>query len=183
VLYVGAEYCPFCAAQRWPLMIALSRFGTFDGVGITRSSSTDVHPDTPTLAFHGSTYTSDLLAFTPIEVATNIPNGSGGYTALDSLTSAQQKVVAELSPDGSIPFVDLGGRYLLSGASLDASVFSAQTAADVAAALTTNGSAISEAVLGAANGMTAALCQLTSGQPGAVCSAPAIVSITSKLGA
>ena len=38
VLYVGAEYCPFCAAERWPLMIALSRFGTFSGVGLTHSS-------------------------------------------------------------------------------------------------------------------------------------------------
>src|SRR5688572_33391144 len=25
VLYVGAEYCPFCAAQRWPMVVALSR--------------------------------------------------------------------------------------------------------------------------------------------------------------
>jgi len=26
VLYVGAEYCPYCAAQRWSTIIALSRF-------------------------------------------------------------------------------------------------------------------------------------------------------------
>src|SRR4051812_14747932 len=25
VLYVGAEYCPFCAAQRWAMVQALSR--------------------------------------------------------------------------------------------------------------------------------------------------------------
>src|SRR4051812_39000218 len=29
ILYVGAEYCPFCAAERWSLVQALSRFGTF----------------------------------------------------------------------------------------------------------------------------------------------------------
>ena len=28
VVYVGAEYCPFCADQRWPVVVALSRFGT-----------------------------------------------------------------------------------------------------------------------------------------------------------
>ena len=30
VLWVGALYCPACAAERWALVIALGRFGTFD---------------------------------------------------------------------------------------------------------------------------------------------------------
>ena len=33
VLYLGAEYCPYCAAQRWTTIIALSRFGTWSGLG------------------------------------------------------------------------------------------------------------------------------------------------------
>ena len=28
VLYIGAEYCPYCAAERWSMVVALSRFGT-----------------------------------------------------------------------------------------------------------------------------------------------------------
>jgi thiol-disulfide isomerase/thioredoxin len=28
VLYIGAEYCPYCAATRWALVMALSKFGT-----------------------------------------------------------------------------------------------------------------------------------------------------------
>ena len=28
ILYVGAEYCPYCAAERWAMVVALSRFGT-----------------------------------------------------------------------------------------------------------------------------------------------------------
>src|SRR5574342_1244952 len=32
VVYLGAEYCPFCAAQRWGLVVALPRFGTFDNL-------------------------------------------------------------------------------------------------------------------------------------------------------
>src|SRR5580704_4304478 len=28
VLYIGAEYCPFCAAERWAMIAALGRFGT-----------------------------------------------------------------------------------------------------------------------------------------------------------
>ena len=32
VLFIGAEYCPFCGAQRWAMITALSRFGTFTGL-------------------------------------------------------------------------------------------------------------------------------------------------------
>src|SRR5260370_14637165 len=28
MLYMGAEYCPYCAAERWPMIVALGRFGT-----------------------------------------------------------------------------------------------------------------------------------------------------------
>ena len=28
MLYMGAEYCPFCAAERWAMVMALSKFGT-----------------------------------------------------------------------------------------------------------------------------------------------------------
>jgi hypothetical protein len=32
MLYIGAEYCPYCAAERWPLVMALSKFGTFSNL-------------------------------------------------------------------------------------------------------------------------------------------------------
>ena len=51
VLYLGAMYCPFCAAQRWAMVNALSRFGTFSGLKTTHSSSTDSYPNTPTWTY------------------------------------------------------------------------------------------------------------------------------------
>ena len=44
ILYYGAEYCPFCAAERWAIIAALSRFGTWSGLKITASSHTDAYP-------------------------------------------------------------------------------------------------------------------------------------------
>src|SRR5579883_612664 len=38
VLYMGAEYCPFCAAERWAMIAALSRFGSFSNLHTTTSS-------------------------------------------------------------------------------------------------------------------------------------------------
>jgi hypothetical protein len=77
VLYVGAEFCPFCAAERWPLLLALSRFGTFSNLKESHSSAADVFPNTPTVSFYGSTYESDYVAFTPVETATNQRSGNG----------------------------------------------------------------------------------------------------------
>src|SRR4029077_15613082 len=52
VFYMGAEYCPYCAAERWPMIVALSRFGTFSGLTTTSSSSSDVYPHTPPFTIH-----------------------------------------------------------------------------------------------------------------------------------
>lgn len=76
VLYVGAEYCPYCAAERWAVVVALSRFGTFANLGQTASSPSDVYPSTATLTFHGASYTSNNLAFTGAETQSNqVVNG------------------------------------------------------------------------------------------------------------
>src|ERR1700749_1723784 len=61
VVYMGGEFCPYCAAERWALTAALGRFGTFTGLNLIHSSPTDVYPSTPTISFHGFGYTSKFL--------------------------------------------------------------------------------------------------------------------------
>src|ERR1022692_1312734 len=63
VVFVGAQYCPYCAAERWALAVALSRFGAFSGLQLIRSSSTEVYPNTATLSFYRSSYSSKRLVF------------------------------------------------------------------------------------------------------------------------
>ena len=41
VFFYGAEFAPYAAAERWPLILALSRFGTFHRLGLMQSSSDD----------------------------------------------------------------------------------------------------------------------------------------------
>src|SRR5699024_4593292 len=67
VLYMGADYCPYCAAIRWPLVVALMRFGDFSGVKYMRSSHDDVYADTVTFSFHGAEYASDHVKFASVE--------------------------------------------------------------------------------------------------------------------
>ena len=40
VFFYGAEFAPYAAVQRWPLILALSRFGTFKQLGMMQSSDT-----------------------------------------------------------------------------------------------------------------------------------------------
>jgi len=168
VLYVGAEYCPFCAAQRWGLIVALGRFGTFTGLGTARSATDDVYPGTATLTFHGATYTSPYLAFQGVEVATSERRGNS-YAPLDTLTAAQNAVMAQYSSNGAVPFLDLGNRYVISGASFSPSLLAGLTHEQVVSSLAASDSPVAAAVLGSANAFTAALCELTGGQPGDVC--------------
>jgi hypothetical protein len=188
VLYVGAEYCPYCAAERWALVEALSRFGTFSGLSATHSSSTDVYPDTRTFSFYGSTYTSQYLDFVAVEEATNQPDGSG-YSALQTPTAAQQQILTDddtspyTSSPGSIPFLDIGGRYLFIGASYTPQLLSGLSMQAIASQLNNPSSAVAQAIDGTANEITAAISLITGDQPAAVADSSTISAIARALGA
>jgi hypothetical protein len=189
VVYVGAEYCPFCAAQRWGMVVALSRFGTFTGLKTTQSASQDVFPNTATLSFHGSTYTSDFLTFQGVETQSNVRQGNT-YAPLDTLTAQQTQLLNTYNAPpfvpadsaGAIPFIDFGNKFLISGASISPQLLAGKSAQDIAAALSDPANPIAQAVDGSANAFTAAICQLTGGQPGAVCSSTAVTAYQGKLG-
>ncbi len=178
VLYVGAEYCPFCAAERWAMVTALSKFGTFHGLGATHSSSIDVYPDTATFSFHGATYTSPYLAFQGVETQTNQVDGNA-YSPLDTLTAGQQKLLGTYdappyvssSSAGSIPFILFGGKAVQSGASFSPSVLQGKTMSQIAAAMHDPGSDVAKAVNATAGAFVARLCSLTGNKPANVCRA------------
>jgi hypothetical protein len=167
ILYIGAEYCPYCAAERWALVAALSRFGTFTNLSLTHSSSADVYPDTQTFSFDGASFTSPYLTFEAVETATNQLGDNGEYQPLETPTPAQEAVWLRLDPKESIPFVDIGGRYLITGATYDPGVLQGRSATQIAAGLADPSTPIARGVLGAANAITAAICEVTGTQPAA----------------
>ena len=176
VFYLGAEYCPYCAAERWPMIIALSRFGNFSGLQTTTSSSTDIYPNTPTFTFRSATFTSQYIDFESVETTDR------NQSTLQAPTSAQQALVSKYDTSNSIPFVDFGNRYAFAGAMYVPDILAGLTWQQVADALQQTGSPQAKAILGSANLITAAICQLTGQQPAAVCSGPSIQAIETKLG-
>jgi hypothetical protein len=179
MLYIGAEFCPYCGAERWAIAVALSRFGHFTTpLRGFHSSSTDTDPNTPTLTFYNSAYTSNYLAFTPVENE-NINRGP-----LQATTSAQQALWAKYDTSNgyqSYPFIDFGNKYVLKLPNYDPGVLAGMTWAQVAAALHDPSSPVAQGALGSANLITAAICKMTGGQPGSVCTAPGVVKASGSL--
>jgi len=176
VLYIGAEFCPYCAAQRWALIVALSRFGTFTGLKTTSSSSSDIYPNTPTFTFHGATYTSQYIDFRAVETSDR------GQKPLETPTAAEQQLWTKYDPTGSIPFVDFGNRYAFSGATFSPDLLGGASWQAIADELRDPKSAQALAIVGSANLITAAICKMTSDQPAAVCSSSTIQDLEKKLG-
>jgi thiol-disulfide isomerase/thioredoxin len=179
MLYIGAEYCPYCAAMRWSMAVALSRFGSFTTPlrGI-HSSATDVDPSTPTLTFYQATYQSKYLTFTPVE------NEDFNHKTLQNTTASQQALWQKYDSSSSglgYPFIDFGNKAVIKYPLYDPAVLKGLTWAQVATAMHDPSSPVAKAINGAANYMTAGICKMTGNSPGAVCSSKSITSLESGL--
>ena len=168
LLYIGAEFCPICAAERWAMYVALSKFGTFSPEpGRIHSAVRD--GNIPTLTFYKTTYTSPYLTFVPEEIETNDPNGNT-YTTLQSLTAAQQ-AIWESHTSQSFPFVDFGGKKDLTSAQYDPSLLEGSSFDTIATAIGNNSTTIGAAIDASADLLVRTICStLTNGQPADVCS-------------
>jgi thiol-disulfide isomerase/thioredoxin len=170
VLYMGAEYCPFCAAERWALVIALSRFGTFSNLHFMTSSATDYPPSTPTFTFYNSTYTSNYISFVSVEQTTNQPSG-GGYATLQTPNTSEYNLMAQYDSRGSIPFVLFGNKSVLVGATYDPlSVLDSYNWSAVANLLHNGSTVQAQSIIGSANLITTKICQMDNNTPSNVCS-------------
>jgi hypothetical protein len=182
VLYIGGEFCPYCAAERWALATALSRFGTLNAPNLIHSSATDAYPNTPTLSFVGSSYTSRYLSFTPVEWYGEATDASTpfGHVYLQQPTQQEEALFSQYS-GGSIPFVDIANRYIVPQAQYLPSDLAGLTWAQIAADVRNPSSTVAKDIDGAANIITAALCKVTGGQPADVCTSAGVKAAENSL--
>jgi hypothetical protein len=186
ILYVGAEYCPYCALERYAVVTALSRFGTFSGLAAANSDPADGGA-IDTLSFHGSSYTSKYVAFTGVETNDN-KKVNGVYGTLDTLSDADQALFQKYNAPpyvegtgGAIPWVYYAGKAITSGASVERTLLQGQTQAEIATALADPTSDIAKSVLGSANVLSAQVCALTGQQPAEVCTSAGVKAGAAKL--
>lgn len=188
IVYFGAEYCPYCAAERWAMIVALNRFGSFSDLRTSHSAVDDVYPATPTFTFYGSHYQSQYLEFEPIELQSNQRAGAS-YQTLQTPTPDQQQLFQRYNAPpyvpangaGGLPFFDIANQYIAAGSSVSPELLRGQTQEAIAAKLNDPTTAESQAIVGEANRITAAICASTNNQPAEACDQPAVKQIQSSL--
>jgi len=181
VLYIGSEYCPYCAAQRWPMIVALSRFGQWSGLELMTSSSSDTFPSTNTFTFVHATFTSQYLSLSSVELQTNKLQGQS-YAPLQTMTPEQSQLMTKFNAPpyvpadaaGTIPFLDVANRFVVSGTLFSPALLQTKNWQVIAGALGQPSSDEAKAIIGAANFLTAEFCAVDGNQPAAVCSSSAV---------
>ena len=160
IVFVGEESCPFCAAERWSLIVALSHFGTWTNLGSTTSSATDVYPSTATFSFRTASYHSTQLTLRTTELTDNAGHPLQPQTALDNRLIGTYDVppyVNSADQSGAVPFLDIANRYVLAGAQYNPQVLAGLTSAQIASQLRNPASPVAQAIDGSANVIIAAI--------------------------
>jgi hypothetical protein len=183
VLSYNAAWCPHCAANSWPLAIALSRFGTLGGLRIIDTGTyyekvLEAKPGyshTKGISFIDATYSSPLVAFEPVV----------GYDVeghkLQKLNGSQAKLVKRFDPHLGFPAVAIDESFGLVGSGYDPGVIEGQGPAAIAKAIRQPSSPVAKAIDGEANVLTAAICQADNFEPEEVCATPGVEKASRRL--
>jgi thiol-disulfide isomerase/thioredoxin len=178
-LYVGTDWCPNCAAERWAIIIALSRFGKLESLEPLASGEGNI----PTYSFLNAKYSSEYLDFVPVETQDN--QGKPLVTP----TAEQNKLIKTYNAppytdprsQGSVPFVLIGNKQTATGALNQYTTLQGRSYENIATEVKNPNSDIAQNMVGAANYLTAAICQATENQPAKVCNADPVKQILSTL--
>lgn len=168
LVWVGAEYCKYCAMQRWPLVMALMRFGNFTNLEYMTSSVAE--DDYATFTFASSSYRSDYVVFQPYEVQDR--GGSPLAILPSNYTSTWQQY-----GKSSYPFLNFADQHFVLGSILNPATLGTKNWTQIVSsiqAVDTLGSQIKQV----ANVMTAVICETTGNSPASVCDQSSITALT-----
>jgi hypothetical protein len=177
VVYVGGEYCPFCAAERWTMVYWLSQFGTFKGLSEIQSSATDVDANTDTLSFYKSTYTSSVIDFSATEAYDRDQQPLQQLSPQVSAIFSKYDTPPYTEIAGQFPFLDIANRYVLLNTSFDPALLQNLTWDQIAAKMKDPNDPVCKAIVGNANILTAATCLALGYVPASVHAASTINAI------
>ncbi len=177
VIYVGGDFCPFCAVTRWSLILALMRFGNFTSLSYMRSSSSDSFANTATFSFDNYTYRSSIIGLS----ATEIFNRQGGNNTAADFTPMQRYLYGRYGT--GIPFIDFGNRSIQSGAVISPQLLSGYDWQQIIANMSNPNTPVAQGVIGGANIFTAYICMsnATINSTASVCKEGYVKSIESQV--
>ncbi len=185
VAFVGSEYCPYCAAASWSVVIALSRFGSFDKLKIATSSSSEVFSGINGFSFYMVSYNSKYIYFDGVEEASSVPSSNpySGFTPFSQsvnnlmplMRRYDQPPFTNSAKAGELPFIDIANKDVFSGALFPANLLGGKGYGTIAYDIShPSHSYAGQAILTSANMLTASICTVTNNMPENVCNSPAI---------
>ena len=180
VFFYGAEACPYCAAGRWSIALALAQFGRFAPLALSESATFDLYPATNTLTFSDSNYASPFVAFTPVEAYTNQPGtppscGFPPWGALQTPTPGEQQVLNEFDASFGcpvFPFLDVANTWATVGSYPSPAVLQGLSWRQISGAMSAPSSAAGQEIDGGAEMIAAQICAADGEQPVRVCGDP-----------
>ncbi|HEY1650859.1 MAG TPA: DUF929 family protein [Acidimicrobiales bacterium] len=177
VFFYGAEFAPYAAAERWPLVLALSRFGTFRQLGLMQSSATTAFANVSTFTFYDTYYTSAHVILEPVERYSSLNPTGARYLSLQTPDTRQRAAISGYASSATtFPLLDVGNRWVLNASSFTPGVLLGLTQDQIAGDLSSPTSPLTEAVVSAANEITAAICAVDGQKPDSVCESRGVVA-------
>jgi hypothetical protein len=172
VFFYGAEFAPYAAAERWPLVVALSHFGTFGQLGQVQSSPSEIFPGLASFTFWRVGYHSKWVSLQAVERYGDVDPTGARYVSLQQPDATESAAVAEYDTSSTtFPLLDIANRYLLVGSSFSPAPLVGLNQSQIAADLAIPISPVTQAVISSSNEITAAICTVTGQQPAAACDA------------
>lgn len=173
-LFMSALFCPYCAAERWAIVDALQRFGTWSNLHeATSTSGIDGFAALPTYDFVHAHYSSPYVAFTVRDVA----DGQG--RPLESLSPGEKATVNTYDPKGGIPFLYVDDAFVQLDAGYSPGLLANKTFSGVQEALR-NHTELGQAIDSEANVLTALICVGDGDRPANVCSTPVVAQLARR---
>jgi hypothetical protein len=175
VFFMGAGFCPFCAAERWAIVEALGKFGTWEGLVEDKSADHDEkYLNVPTLNFARAKYISDYVEFVGRETADR------NFEPLQELDDKDYEILDTFDPDQIIPFLLIDGQFMQVGSGYSPQLIAGMDHPKVRSELANPNSEIGKAMRGEIDNIVALVCKSTGGKT-PLCNSESIKTLTNKI--
>jgi len=159
VFFMGAGFCPYCAAERWAIIKALENFGTWEGLIEDRSADHDEkYLNIHTMSFGRAKYTSHLVEFIGRETADR------NFEPLHELEPKDYEILDTFNPDQIIPFLLIDGQFMQVGSGYSPQLLEGLDHDKIRSELANPSSQIGKAMQAEIDNIAALVCKSTGGK-------------------
>lgn len=175
VFFMGAGFCPFCAAERWAIVSALNNFGKWEGITESTSAGNDEkYLNIPTLNFAQPKYTSNYVEFIGRETADR------NFEPLQELSEKDHEILDTFNPDHMIPFLLIDGQFMQVGSGYSPAILEGMDHEKVKAELENPLSPVGKTMRAEIDNISALVCKSIGGKAYA-CSSDSIKNLIAEI--